>query len=82
MVVIPKNMTNSLLGSGAAAADFLIVSIQTNNPDNIYKEYATSNHQWAVRYRDYAKKAYGIGFTGPPPPPLNEKIVDWHEQTT
>ena len=37
--------------------------------------------QWAVRFRDYAKKAYNIDFTGPPPP-INENIVDWQEQNT
>jgi hypothetical protein len=32
-----------------------------------------------MRFRDFAKDAYGIDFTGPPPSP-NENIVDWQEQ--
>ena len=64
-----------------SAPDLQIVSIETTNPANTFKEFATSNHPWAVRFRDYAKKAYGIDFTGPPLP-LNKNIVDWKEQTT
>jgi hypothetical protein len=64
---------------GSGAPDLEIVSIETNNPANTFKEFATSNHPWAVRFRDYAKKAFGIDYTGPPPPP-NENIVDWQEE--
>jgi hypothetical protein len=64
---------------GSGAPDLEIVSIETNNPANTFKEFATSNHSWAMRFRDFAKNAYGIDFTGPPPPP-NENIVDWQEQ--
>lgn len=41
---------------GSGAPDLEIVSIETNNPANTFK-FATSNHPWAVRFRDYAKKA-------------------------
>jgi len=64
---------------GSGAPDLQIVSIETNNLANAFKELATSNHPWAVRFRDYAKKAYGIDYAGPQPP-LNEKIVDWEEE--
>jgi hypothetical protein len=63
---------------GSGAPDLEIVSIETNNPANTFKEFATSNHPWAVRFREFAKKAYGIDFAGPAPPP-NENIVDWQE---
>jgi len=44
------------------------------------KEFATSNHLWAVnKFREYAKKAFGIDFSGAPSP-LNEIIVDWYEK--
>jgi hypothetical protein len=43
------------------------------------KEFATSNHPWAIRFREYAKKAFGIDFSGPRSP-LNEIIVDWYEK--
>lgn len=43
------------------------------------KEYATSNHSWAVKFREYAKKAYGIDFARPQPP-LTEMIINWTQQ--
>ena len=64
---------------GSGAPDLEIVSIETNNPANTFKEFAASNHPWAMRFRDFAKNVYGIDFTGPPPSP-NENIVDWQEQ--
>lgn len=64
---------------GSGAPYLQIVSIETNDPANTFKQFATSDHPWAVKFRDYAKKAYGIDFAGPPPP-LNEKIVDWEEE--
>lgn len=64
---------------GSGAPDLEIVSIEMNNLANTFKEFATSNHPWAMRFRDFAKNAYGIDFTGPPPSP-NENIVDWQEQ--
>jgi len=61
---------------GSGAPDLKIVSLETDDPAKMLKEFATSNHQWAVRFREYANKAYGIDFSGPPPP-LNESIEDW-----
>jgi hypothetical protein len=43
------------------------------------KEYATSNHPWAIKFREFTKKAFGVDFSGAPPP-LNENIVDWKKQ--
>ena len=57
------------------APDLEIVSLETDDPAKMLKEFATSNHPWAVRFREYANKTYGIDFSGPPPP-LNESIVD------
>ena len=62
--------------SGSGAPDLEIVSMETHDPANMLKEFATSSHPWAVRFREFAKKAFGIDFSGPPPP-LNENIVDW-----
>src|SRR5512133_1852355 len=59
----------SPLGSGAP--DLEVVSIETNDPANTLKEFATSNHPWAVKFREFAKKAFGIDFTSGPPPSLN-----------
>lgn len=64
--------------SASGAPDLEVVSIETNDPSSTLKEFATSNHPWAVKFREFAKKAYGIDFSGPPPP-LNEKIVDWDQ---
>ena len=61
---------------GSGAPDLEIVSLETNDPANMLKQFATSDHPWAVRFRDFAKKAYGLDFSGPTPP-LNENIIDW-----
>ena len=66
---------------GIGAPDLAIVSIETNDPAQTLKEFATSNHSWAVKFREFAKKAYGVDFTGPPPP-LNENIVDWQHSVS
>jgi hypothetical protein len=66
----------SPLGSGAP--DLEVISIETHDPDNMFKEFATSNHPWAIKFREFATKAFGIGFSGRPPP-LNENIVDWKQ---
>jgi len=58
--------------------DLEVVSIETDDPANTLKEFATSDHPWAVRFREYVKKAFGIDFSGPPPP-LNENIVNWSQ---
>ena len=42
------------------------------------KEFTTSNHPRAIKFREYVKKAFGIDFSGPPPP-LDEIIVDWYK---
>ena len=56
---------------GSAAPDLAIVSIETDNPAQTLKEFATSNHSWVIRFPEFAKKTYGIDFSGPPSP-LNE----------
>ena len=64
---------------GSGAPDLEVVSLETNDISKTLKEFATSNHPWAVKFRKYAKKANIIDFAGPPPP-LNEIIIDWHEE--
>lgn len=61
----------------SGAPDLEVVSIETNDPANTLKEFATSDHPWAIKFREFAKKAFGIDFSGPPPP-LNENIIDWN----
>ena len=63
---------------GSGTPDLEVVSMETHDPANMLKEFATSNHPWAIKFREYAKKAYGIDFSGPPSP-LNENILDWKQ---
>jgi hypothetical protein len=65
--------------SSGGASDLEIASIETGDLAKAFKEIATSTHSWAVRFRDYAKKANCVDFAGPLPSP-NENIVDWQEE--
>ena len=65
---------------GSGAPDLEMVDPETDDPAKMLKEFATSNHPWAIRFREYANKAYGIDFSGLLPP-LNESIVDWRIST-
>ena len=64
---------------GSGSPDLGIVSLETKDAAKMLKEFATSNHSWTVRFREFAIKAYGIDFSGPMPP-LNENIIDWNEK--
>ena len=74
--VTRENIQIQRIPSRRGAPDLEIVSLETDDPAKMLKEFVKSNHQWAVMFREYANKAYGIDFSGPPPP-LNESIVDW-----
>ncbi|HXV89461.1 MAG TPA: hypothetical protein VD710_10290 [Nitrososphaeraceae archaeon] len=65
--------------AGSGSPDLEIISLETNDIDAMLKEFATSTHPWAVRFREYAMKAYGLDFSGPLPP-LNEHIINWEEE--
>ena len=65
---------------GSGAPDLEVISIETDDISKTLKEFATSNHSWAIKFREYAKKAWGIDFTGPIPP-LNEHIIDWTQNS-
>ena len=60
---------------GSGAPDLEMVGLETENPAKMLKEFGAPNHQWAIRFQEYANKAYGIDFSGPLLP-LNESIVD------
>jgi hypothetical protein len=77
--VLRENVWIQRSPPGSGSPDFGVISLETNDPVNVLKEFATSSHPWPVRFRDFAKKAYGIDFSGPPPP-LNENIIDWIEK--
>ena|SRR2546428_5637435 len=59
--------------------DFEVISMEIKDTSHMIKQFATSNHSYAVKFREFAKKAYGIDFAGQPPS-LNENIVDWEQQ--
>jgi hypothetical protein len=59
--------------------DFEVISMEIKDTSHMFKQFATSNHSYAVKFREFAKKAYGIDFAGQPPS-LNENIVDWEQQ--
>ena len=60
--------------------DLEIVSMETEDPAKTLKEFSTSSHPWAIKFREFAKEAFGIDFSSGPSPPLNELIVDWNEE--
>lgn len=66
--------------NSGGAPDLEIVSMETEDPITMLKEFGTSSHSWAIKFRKFAKEAYGIDFSAGPPPPLNEIIVDWNEE--
>ena len=66
--------------AGSGAPDLEIVSLETEDPAKTLKEFSTSNHPWAIRFRKFAKEAFGIDFEAGPSPPLNELLVDWYER--
>jgi hypothetical protein len=39
-----------------SAPDLEVVSLETKDISKTLKEFATSNHPWAVKFREYARK--------------------------
>jgi hypothetical protein len=66
---------------GSGAPDLEIVSIETDDLKKMLKEYATSNHPWAIKFRKLVSEAFGIDLSAGPPPPLNEIIADWSKSS-
>jgi hypothetical protein len=64
---------------GSGAPDLQVVSIETDDPANMLKEFATSSHPWAIKFRKFFMEGFGIDLSAVPPSPLNELIVDWIE---
>jgi len=64
---------------GSGFPDLKVVSIETNDIGAMFKQFATSDHPWAVRFREFAVKAFGLDFSGPLPP-LNENTIDWKDK--
>ena len=64
---------------GSSAPDLEIVSIEVYDPKKMLKEYATSSHPWAIKFRKFVIEAFGIDLSAGPPLALNEMMVDWSE---
>ena len=64
---------------GRGAPDLEIVNIETNDLNKMLKEYETSSHPWAIKFRKFVMEAFGIDLSSGSPPPLNDLIVDWNE---
>jgi hypothetical protein len=64
---------------GSGDPDFEIVSIEVDDLKKMLKEYATSSHPWAIKFRNFVSEAFGIDLSAGPPLPLNDLIVDWSE---
>ncbi len=62
---------------GSGAPDLQVVSIETDDPAKMLKEFFTSSHPWAIKFRKFFKEAFGVDLESVPPPPLNELIKDW-----
>jgi hypothetical protein len=64
---------------GSGAPDLEIVNIEADDLNKMLKEYSTSNHPWAIKFRKFVSEAFGIDLSAGPPPPLNDLIADWSE---
>jgi hypothetical protein len=53
--------------------------METKDPANTMKEFTKSNHPWTIKFREYAKKAFGIDFSSALSP-LNAITVDWYDK--
>ena len=42
---------------GSGAPDLEVISIETHDPANMLKEFATSNHPWPIKFREFAKES-------------------------
>ena len=58
--------------------DFAVVSYETDNPEQSFKVLATSDESWAVKFREYLKKAHGFDFSQSGSQ-LNELVVNWKQ---
>ena len=63
----------------SGAPDLEIVIIEADDLNEMLKEYATSSHPWAIKFRKFVIEAFGIDLSTGPPLPLNELITNWSE---
>jgi hypothetical protein len=58
--------------------DFAVASFETDDPEHSFKVLATSNQPWAVKFREYLKKAHGFDLSQSSSQ-LNELVVNWKQ---
>jgi hypothetical protein len=56
--------------------DYAVASYETEDPEHSFKVLATSNEQWAVKFRDHLKKVHGMDIAQSPVQ-INELVVNW-----
>jgi hypothetical protein len=57
---------------------FVVISMETNNPSHMFKQFATSNYSYAVKFRQFAE---GMTLILPVHQHhSNGNIVDWEQQ--
>ncbi|MGN6821738.1 MAG: hypothetical protein ACTHJ7_03015 [Candidatus Nitrosocosmicus sp.] len=62
-------------------SDICIVSWETDDPIKTFKDFTLSDHPRAIKLWEFAKEVFGIDIEKvTSPPPLNDFIVDWHEE--
>jgi hypothetical protein len=55
--------------------DFVVASIEVENPEKAFRVLASSTDPWAARFRDHLKQAHG--FDVKQGVPINELAADW-----
>ena len=58
--------------------DFAVASFETDDAEHSFKVLAISNQPWAVKFREYLKKAHGFDFSQSGSQ-LNELVVNWKQ---
>jgi hypothetical protein len=68
-------------GNSQGFQDVEIVNLDVEDPVKMFIDLSTSNLPWAVKFRQFAKEAYGIDMESSQyMPPLNEIVVDWKDE--
>ncbi len=68
-------------GNSQGIPDVEIVNLEVEDPVKMFIEFSTSTLPWAVKFRQFAKEAYGVDMeSSQDMPPLNEIVVDWEDE--
>lgn len=56
---------------------FVVINMETNNPSHMFKQFATSNYSYAVKFRQFTEGMTLILLLPVHHYHSNENIVDW-----